>query len=130
MNYQIQGFSLQLKNGWLEVLGLVALLLFKTGTCDTKNSFILKNANQKHNQHAYKQVRATLSYRRTIRLKQENFSCNNKTNYTRRHNLLLTKTTAVRSCQEAVMTSQIGDSLSALYLYSCVNFPKCLSVAY
>ena len=32
-------------------------------------------------------------YRRTIRLKQENCSGNNKTNHTRRHNLLLTKTT-------------------------------------
>ena len=38
INYQIQGFSLQLKNGWLEVLELVALFLFKTGTCDAKNS--------------------------------------------------------------------------------------------
>ena len=27
-----QGFSLQLKNGWLEVLELVALFPFKTGT--------------------------------------------------------------------------------------------------
>ena len=26
--------SVQLKNGWLEVLELVALFLFKTGTCD------------------------------------------------------------------------------------------------
>ena len=34
----IQGFSLQLKNGWLELLELVALFLFKTGTCDAKNS--------------------------------------------------------------------------------------------
>ena len=39
INYQIQGFSLQLKNGWLEVLELVALFLFKTGTCDAKNSW-------------------------------------------------------------------------------------------
>ena len=31
-NYQVQGSSLQLKNGWLEVLKLVALLLLKTGT--------------------------------------------------------------------------------------------------
>ena len=31
-------FSLQLKNGWLEVLKLVALFLFKTGTCDAKKS--------------------------------------------------------------------------------------------
>ena len=30
--------SLQLKNGWLEVLALVALFLFRTGTCDAKNS--------------------------------------------------------------------------------------------
>ena len=39
-NYQlqIQGFSLELKNGWLEVLEMVALFLFKTGTCDAKNS--------------------------------------------------------------------------------------------
>ena len=29
INYQIQGFSLQLKNGWLEELKLVALFLFK-----------------------------------------------------------------------------------------------------
>ena len=34
----MQGFSLQLRNGWLEVLGLVALFLFKKGTCDAKNS--------------------------------------------------------------------------------------------
>ena len=34
----IQGFSLQLKNGWLEVMELVALFLFKMGTCDAKNS--------------------------------------------------------------------------------------------
>ena len=39
INYQIQEFSLQLKNGWLEVLELVALLLFKTRTCDAKNSW-------------------------------------------------------------------------------------------
>ena len=26
------------ENGWLEVLELVALFLFKTGTCDAKNS--------------------------------------------------------------------------------------------
>ena len=32
------GVSVQLKNGWLEVLELVALFLFKTGTCDAKNS--------------------------------------------------------------------------------------------
>ena len=32
-------FSLQLKNGWLEVLELAALFLFKTGTCDAKNSW-------------------------------------------------------------------------------------------
>ena len=38
LNYQIQGFSLQLKNGLLEVLELVALFLLKTGTCDAKNS--------------------------------------------------------------------------------------------
>ena len=38
INYQIQRFSWQLKNGWLEVLELVALFLFKTGTCDAKNS--------------------------------------------------------------------------------------------
>ena len=31
---QVQRFSLQLKNGWFEVLELVALFLFKTGTCD------------------------------------------------------------------------------------------------
>ena len=31
-------FSLQLKNGCLEVLELVALFLFKTGTCNAKNS--------------------------------------------------------------------------------------------
>ena len=30
--------SLQLKNGWLEVVALVALFLFRTGTCDAKNS--------------------------------------------------------------------------------------------
>ena len=30
--------SLQLKNGWLEVLELVALFLFKTETCNAKNS--------------------------------------------------------------------------------------------
>ena len=30
-------------------------------------------------------------YRRTIRLKQENFSCNNKTNYTRRHKFITHK---------------------------------------
>ena len=30
--------SLQLKNGWLEVLALVALFPFRTGTCDAKNS--------------------------------------------------------------------------------------------
>ena len=35
INYHIQGFSLQLKN---RVLELVALLLFKAGTCDAKNS--------------------------------------------------------------------------------------------
>ena len=34
----MQRFSLQLKNGWSEVLELVALFLFKTGTCDGKNS--------------------------------------------------------------------------------------------
>ena len=38
LNYQIQGFSLQLKNGLLEVLELVALFLLKAGTCDAKNS--------------------------------------------------------------------------------------------
>ena len=32
-------FSWQLKNGWLEVLELVALFLFKTGTCDAKKSW-------------------------------------------------------------------------------------------
>ena len=31
--------SLQLKNGWLEVLALVALFPFRKGTCDAKNSF-------------------------------------------------------------------------------------------
>ena len=31
--------SLQLKNGWLEVQELVALFLFKTGTCDAKLSW-------------------------------------------------------------------------------------------
>ena len=31
------------------------------------------------------------SYRQTIRLKQENFSCNNKTNYTRRHKFVTHK---------------------------------------
>ena len=30
-------------------------------------------------------------YRRTIRLKQENFSCNNETNYTRRHKFITYK---------------------------------------
>ena len=45
-------------------------------------------------------------YRRTIRLIQENFSCNNKTNYTRRHsNFFAHKKTAGRSSQVAVMTS-------------------------
>ena len=45
-------------------------------------------------------------YRRTIRLNQENFSCNNKTNYTRRRsNFVAHKTTAGRSSQVAVMTS-------------------------
>ena len=41
INYQIQGFSLQLKNGWSEVLELVALFLFKTGTrgSDAKNAW-------------------------------------------------------------------------------------------
>ena len=29
---------MQLKNGWLEVMELVALFLFKMGTCDAKNS--------------------------------------------------------------------------------------------
>ena len=38
LNYQIQGFLLQLKNGWLELVELVALFLFKTGTCDAKIS--------------------------------------------------------------------------------------------
>ena len=38
MNYQIEGFSLQLKNGWLEVLELVALFLFKTGNYDANKS--------------------------------------------------------------------------------------------
>ena len=33
------GFSSQLKNGWLEVVELVALFPFKTGTCHAKNSF-------------------------------------------------------------------------------------------
>ena len=31
--------SLQLKNGWLEVLALVAFFLFRTGICDSKNSW-------------------------------------------------------------------------------------------
>ena len=30
-------FFIAAGNGWLEVLKLVALFLFKTGTCDTKN---------------------------------------------------------------------------------------------
>ena len=29
--------SLQLKNGWVEVLATVALFLFRTGICDSKN---------------------------------------------------------------------------------------------
>ena len=33
--------SLQLKNGWLEALALVALFLFRTGTCDAKSSWEL-----------------------------------------------------------------------------------------
>ena len=47
-------------------------------------------------------------YNREIRLRQENFSCNNKTNYTRRHELkfISHKTTAACSPQEALMTSQ------------------------
>ena len=35
-------------------------------------------------------------YRRTIRLKQENFSCNNKTNYTRRHEFITHKNNCCR----------------------------------
>ena len=35
----MQGLFLQLKNGWLEVLELVVLFLFKTGTCDAKNDW-------------------------------------------------------------------------------------------
>ena len=34
-----QGFLLQPKNGRLEVLELMALFIFKTGTCDAKNSW-------------------------------------------------------------------------------------------
>ena len=45
-------------------------------------------------------------YLRTIRLKQENFSRHNNANYTRRHKFITHKTTAARSSQEAVMTSQ------------------------
>ena len=44
-------------------------------------------------------------YRRTIRLNQENFCCNNKTNYTRRHsNFFAHKNNCWRSSQVAVMT--------------------------
>ena len=39
INYQVQGLSVQLKNGRLEVLELVALFLLKTETCDAKNSW-------------------------------------------------------------------------------------------
>ena len=35
---QVQGLSVQLKNGRLEVLELLALFLLKTETCDAKNS--------------------------------------------------------------------------------------------
>ena len=45
------------------------------------------------------------SYPRTIRPKQENFFCNNKTNYTRGHKFITHKL-ASKSSQEAVMTSQ------------------------
>ena len=45
-------------------------------------------------------------YRRTIQLKQENFSCNNETNYTLEDKFITHKTTAARSSQEAIMTSQ------------------------
>ena len=37
INQQAQGFSLQLKNGWLEVLELVTLFLLKMGTFVAKN---------------------------------------------------------------------------------------------
>ena len=43
-------------------------------------------------------------YRRTIRLKQENFSCNNKTNYARRHKFITHKKNCCqvfsRSCND------------------------------
>ena len=47
-------------------------------------------------------------YCRTIRLKQENLSCTNKTNSQEDINLLLTKTTATRSSQETVMASHFS----------------------
>ena len=44
-------------------------------------------------------------YCRTTRLKQELRSCNNRTNYIRRHIYYSQKQTAARSSEEAVMTS-------------------------
>ena len=55
-----------------------------------------------------KNYRMHFCYRRTIRLKQENLSCNKiKRQITQDINLLLTKTTAARSSQQAVMTDTV-----------------------
>ena len=120
---------MELKNGWLEVLELVALFIFKTGTCEAKNSWeffvdaifcFVKICFQK---------RATKMNRISLILPRNHQKV-----------ALLVELTMFAVGFRLLhffavklwvgISFQIEDSLLAPFLYLCVKFHKCVSVAF
>ena len=125
---------MQLKNGWLEVLELLALFLPIMETCDAKNSW-----------EFFVDV---IFYLVKIRLKREG-QTQSKFGQWKFFNLAPHLAKNFSSCIAicihrrfwilpsflqlklwARMLLQIGDSPSAVFLYLYVNFHKCVSVAF
>ena len=133
INYQVQGLSVQLKNGRLEVLELVALFLLKTETWDAKNSWeffldavfcLVKRVSKRETQ-----VQSKFNEWKFFNIAPHSAkSCSSCIANCIRRRFLIPQFLAVKLWLRIPL--QIGHSPSAVFLYLCVKFNKCVSVAF